>query len=98
VVRRRAGQWPRPLSWNDLLSPDVEASAAFYGELFGWTIEEIPEAKGQYWSIANAGNKNGGVMPLPPGYTRRGTSTSASRTSRPRSLARLRSGPRPRIA
>jgi predicted enzyme related to lactoylglutathione lyase len=57
---------PGLLSWNDLLSPDVEASAAFYRELFGWTIEEIPEAKGQYWSIANAGNKNGGVMPLPP--------------------------------
>jgi uncharacterized protein len=58
---------PGLLSWNDLLSPDVEASAAFYRELFGWTIEEIPEARGQYWSIANDGDLNGGLMPMPPG-------------------------------
>ena len=31
---------PGALSWNDLLSPDVEASAAFYRELFGWEITE----------------------------------------------------------
>jgi predicted enzyme related to lactoylglutathione lyase len=58
---------PGLLSWNDLLSPDVEASAAFYRELFAWAIEEIPEAGGQYWSIANGGDKNGGLMPMPPG-------------------------------
>lgn len=55
------------LSWNDLLTPDVEAAAAFYRELFGWTVEEIPGAGGQYWSIANGDIKNGGLMPLPPG-------------------------------
>ena len=32
---------PGALSWNDLLSPDVEASAAFYRALFGWEISEI---------------------------------------------------------
>jgi uncharacterized protein len=58
---------PGALTWNDLLSPDVEASAAFYRELFGWDIGEIPGAEGQYWSIANGDIKNGGVMPLPPG-------------------------------
>lgn len=58
---------PGLLSWNDLLSPDIEASAAFYRELFGWTIEAIPEAQGQYWSIANDGKPNGGLMPMPPG-------------------------------
>ena len=58
---------PGLLSWNDLLTPDVEASAAFYRELFGWTIEPIPGAGGQYWSIANGGDSNGGMMPLPPG-------------------------------
>jgi predicted enzyme related to lactoylglutathione lyase len=55
---------PGLLSWNDLLSPDPAASAAFYGELFGWEITEI--APGQYWSIANAGARNGGMMPVPP--------------------------------
>jgi predicted enzyme related to lactoylglutathione lyase len=58
---------PGLLSWNDLLSPDVEASAAFYRELFGWTIDAIPGAEGQYWSIANDGKLNAGLMPLPPG-------------------------------
>jgi uncharacterized protein len=58
---------PGALTWNDLLSPDVEASAGFYRELFGWDIGEIPGAEGQYWSIANGDIKNGGVMPLPPG-------------------------------
>jgi predicted enzyme related to lactoylglutathione lyase len=58
---------PGLLSWNDLLTPDVEASAAFYRELFAWTIEAIEGAEGQYYSIANGGTTNGGMMPLPPG-------------------------------
>jgi uncharacterized protein len=58
---------PGALCWNDLLSPDVEGSAAFYRELFGWEIAEIPGAGGQYWSIANGEIKNGGLMPVPPG-------------------------------
>jgi uncharacterized protein len=56
---------PGALAWNDLITPDVEGSIAFYSELFGWEIEEI--APGEYWSIANRGNRNGGVMPMPPG-------------------------------
>ena len=30
---------PGPLTWNELASPDIEASAGFYGDLFGWTTE-----------------------------------------------------------
>jgi uncharacterized protein len=58
---------PGALTWNDLLSSDPETSAAFYRELFGWQIEEIPESGGQYWSIANDGNLNGGILAMPPG-------------------------------
>lgn len=58
---------PGALSWNDLLTPDVEASARFYRELFGWQIDAIPGAEGQYWSIANGEIQNGGLMPSPPG-------------------------------
>jgi predicted enzyme related to lactoylglutathione lyase len=58
---------PGALAWNDLLSPDVEASARFYRDLFGWEIAEIPGAGGQYWSIANGEVSNGGLMPMPPG-------------------------------
>ena len=58
---------PGALSWNDLLTPDVEASARFYRDLFGWQVDEIPGAEGRYWSIANGEIKNGGLMPAPPG-------------------------------
>jgi predicted enzyme related to lactoylglutathione lyase len=55
------------LTWNDLITPDVEASADFYRALFGWEIAEIEGSGGQYWSITNGGRLNGGIMPLPPG-------------------------------
>ena len=58
---------PGALNWNDLISPDIQASAAFYRDLFGWDIEEIPGSDGQYWSITNRGRQNGGLMPMPPG-------------------------------
>jgi uncharacterized protein len=55
------------LTWNDLLSPDVEGSAAFYRELFGWAIDEVPGSGGQYYGILNGGKRNAGLMPAPPG-------------------------------
>jgi predicted enzyme related to lactoylglutathione lyase len=58
---------PGALTWNDLLTPDVQASAEFYRGLFGWDITEIEGSGGQYWSIANDGRLNGGIMPLPEG-------------------------------
>ena len=32
------GAW----SWNELTTPEVEAAKAFYGELIGWTAEDVP--------------------------------------------------------
>ena len=58
---------PGALTWNDLISPDVEASAAFYRALFGWEISEMEGSGGQYWSITNDGRLNGGMMPMPEG-------------------------------
>jgi len=43
------------------ISPDVEASAAFYRALFGWEINELEGSGGQYWSITNAGRRNAGI-------------------------------------
>ena len=34
---------PGSMTWNDLVTPDADAAADFYGKLFGWTTEEIPE-------------------------------------------------------
>jgi predicted enzyme related to lactoylglutathione lyase len=61
---------PGALAWNDLVTPDAEASATFYGSLFGWTAEEIPNAGG-YRVIRNGDRSNGGIMPssdLPPAW------------------------------
>jgi uncharacterized protein len=51
------------MTWNDLLTPDAEAAAGFYGELFGWTTEEMPSSGG-YRVIRNGERSNGGIMPL----------------------------------
>jgi uncharacterized protein len=55
---------PGALTWNDLISPDVEASAGFYRDLFGWEIAEVEGSDGQYWSITNGGRLNGGMLPV----------------------------------
>jgi predicted enzyme related to lactoylglutathione lyase len=59
---------PGALTWNDLLTPDAEAAARFYGELLGWTTEEIPDAGG-YRVIENGERMNGGIMPTDPEAT-----------------------------
>ena len=52
------------LTWNDLVTPDVEASSRFYSALFGWEIAEVEGSDGQYWSITNGGRLNGGMLPV----------------------------------
>jgi uncharacterized protein len=56
---------PGAMTWNDLVTPDPDAAASFYGALFGWTFEDIPDAGG-YRVIRNGERSNGGVMPLDP--------------------------------
>jgi predicted enzyme related to lactoylglutathione lyase len=53
------------MTWNDLVTPDPESAARFYGELLGWTTTEIPDAGG-YRVIRNGERSNGGMMPLDP--------------------------------
>jgi predicted enzyme related to lactoylglutathione lyase len=53
------------MTWNDLVTPDPDAAAGFYGALFGWRTEEIPDAGG-YRVIYNGERTNGGIMPLDP--------------------------------
>jgi uncharacterized protein len=50
------------LSWNELATPDVDASAKFYGELFGWKYEAMEGMAMPYMVIQTAdGNSNGGL-------------------------------------
>jgi predicted enzyme related to lactoylglutathione lyase len=52
------------LSWNELASPDMDASANFYRELFGWEITPMEGMAMPYQTIKTAaGNNNGGIRP-----------------------------------
>jgi predicted enzyme related to lactoylglutathione lyase len=57
---------PGALAWNELQSPALDASAAFYGDLFGWEIEDAPGMNERYLSIKNGGANNGGMRELTP--------------------------------
>ncbi len=56
------------LSWDELASPDMEASARFYGELFGWNVEPLEGGEIPYMTIKNgSGWNNGGIRTnMPP--------------------------------
>lgn len=56
---------PGALTWNDLVTPDVDSAAIYYGNLFGWTTEELPDGGG-YRVIKNGERSNGGMLPLDP--------------------------------
>jgi predicted enzyme related to lactoylglutathione lyase len=50
--------------WIDLGTPDLDASIAFYGSLFGWTAEKGGEEFGGYTNFSKDGRKVAGLMPL----------------------------------
>ena len=60
--------------WVGLGSPDMDATIAFYGSLFGWTAEPGLEEFGGYTNFSKDGKKVAGLMPLmqegePPVWT-----------------------------
>ena len=72
--------------WVDLGTPDLDASIAFYGALFGWTAEKGPEEFGGYTSFFKDGKKVAGLMPLmqegqPPVWTSYVCSDDADKTT-----------------
>jgi predicted enzyme related to lactoylglutathione lyase len=58
---------PGALVWNELQSPDLDASAAFYDDLFGWQTEQVPAMPTRYLSIKNGEAANGGMRELDEG-------------------------------
>ena len=51
------------MTWNELASPDLDASAEFYRELFGWQTEPM-DGPMPYLIIKNSdGRMNGGIRP-----------------------------------
>jgi len=62
---------PGALSWNELASPDLDASAAFYGELFGWSTEPF-DSPTPYLIIKSSGGQTNGGMRAVTGPERPG--------------------------
>lgn len=55
---------PGALSWTELATPDMDGSAGFYSELFGWTTEPFEGSEMPYLVIKTAdGHTNGGIRP-----------------------------------
>jgi predicted enzyme related to lactoylglutathione lyase len=54
------------LTLNQLNTTDPEAAERFYGELFGWEIEQMSDTGPPYWGIRRGGRVNAGMMQLPP--------------------------------
>jgi predicted enzyme related to lactoylglutathione lyase len=57
---------PGAWCWNELASPDVDSSKAFYGDLFGWKIEPFEGTGQTYLTIANGDAGNGGIREPQP--------------------------------
>jgi predicted enzyme related to lactoylglutathione lyase len=56
---------PGALSWNELYTPDIDASARFYTELFGWSTEAMQGMPMPYRTIqTEAGRGNGGITTM----------------------------------
>ena len=55
---------PGAICWNDLRTNDPRAAAEFYGQLFGWRIEEVEGSGGVYSTIYLGERTNGGIMAL----------------------------------
>jgi predicted enzyme related to lactoylglutathione lyase len=62
----RTSYEPGTPSWVDLATPDVDASASFYGALFGWEVQSAGPAEetGGYGLFMLRGHRVAGVGPL----------------------------------
>jgi predicted enzyme related to lactoylglutathione lyase len=58
---------PGALTWSELNSHDFEASAAFYGDVFGWTCRFVPMGFGPYGVFSLDGRDVAGMAAMAPG-------------------------------
>ena len=65
-MSERTSYAPGTPCWVDLGTPDIEAAAAFYGGLFGWSLPEAEnsEQTGGYRQAMLRGKPVAGAMPL----------------------------------
>ena len=73
--------------WVDLGSPDVQASARFYGQLFGWEAQDMGEEAGHYTMFRSNGKMVAAAAPImnpgqPPAWSTYIATTSAEDTAK----------------
>ncbi len=62
----RSEYTPGTFSWADLTTTDQEAAKAFYGELFGWELEDLPAGEGAVYTMASVDGKHvAAISPQP---------------------------------
>jgi predicted enzyme related to lactoylglutathione lyase len=60
-------QTPGAFSWSELMTPDPKAAGAFYAQLFGWKVDEMPMGEMGTYRVAKVGDTAvGGMMAMPP--------------------------------
>ena len=53
------------ISWHELMTTDVAGAKAFYGELLGWTLEDM-DSGGMDYTVAKTGDTDrAGIMAIP---------------------------------
>ena len=53
-------------SWSELMTTDPEAASAFYGELLGWTVNEMDMGPAGKYRVAKVGDTSvGGLQEIP---------------------------------
>lgn len=57
-----ADRTPGRFVWYDLITDDIDAASAFYGDLFGWTFEDVPGASSGFQLIRMDGVPIGGLV------------------------------------
>ena len=58
---------PGSFCWAELATSDTESAKKFYGEMFGWTANELPMPGGVYIILQSEGNDTGAICPTKPG-------------------------------
>jgi uncharacterized protein len=55
---------PNAIVWNEINTRDIEASKAFYGQVFGWSYDEREFETGNYVSLKSGDNTIGGMIDI----------------------------------
>ena len=65
-------------SWSELMTADFDGSNAFYSELFGWSLREVPGRGESRYALVlneNASEPFAGIMLMPKGHAEHGVPT-----------------------